>query len=405
MGVECSNPCQFSNQEKSNEIYPNDFQKSKIITSESKLKSSKLKNNSTIISANQRSDQEKLRKFKKNFEENLFFIGQFVDEKLVDSKMRPEIKKEINEKKLGDIIEYGGEEGYAIGSVMFKNGNIFTGSWNDHLNMHGYGQYILPSQDVVAEGFWKDGELECGRIFLPNGDVYIGQVKNSVFNGQGRLIQKNGEIYEGTFVKGDKKGFGTIFFPDKTIFTGEINGEILLIGEMRWTDGTKYEGKFNENSLEGNGILIGNGEKYEGNFVENYMEGMGTYFFKDGSIYIGTFLKNKKHGEGTLKIPNIFTFTGEWQDDEPHGKGMIHIKDQEIKSNWRSGKIVEVAVGKDGQIIPKTEYETLMINFKAPKGSLHPEVLSNLNQNDVYNGNNKYKFDKTGDSFFDDKIE
>ena len=63
--------------------------------------------------------------------------------------------------------------------------------------MDGPGKYYLKQEKVLAEGNWDNGELKYGRVFLPNGDIYEGEIKDSQFNGKGKLITKKGDIYEG----------------------------------------------------------------------------------------------------------------------------------------------------------------------------------------------------------------
>ena len=45
---------------------------------------------------------------------------------------------------------------------------------------------------------------------MSNGDNYIGEFKNGLFDGKGQLTDKNGNVFDGDFVKGKKEAFGVI---------------------------------------------------------------------------------------------------------------------------------------------------------------------------------------------------
>ena len=52
--------------------------------------------------------------------------------------------------------------------------------------MHGYGKYLLKNDKVFVEGYWDKGILKKGRIFLPNGDIYEGDIENNEYDGKGK---------------------------------------------------------------------------------------------------------------------------------------------------------------------------------------------------------------------------
>ena len=102
---------------------------------------------------------------------------------------------------------------YLMDPLEFPNGNIYKGNWNDRLEMDGYGNYILKKDDVFVEGIWDKGILKYGRIFLPNGDIYEGDIENNLYQGEGKYINhEDGTIYEGFFDKGERNKFGKIIY-------------------------------------------------------------------------------------------------------------------------------------------------------------------------------------------------
>ena len=117
--------------------------------------------------------------------------------------------------------------------IKFKNGNIYKGKWNDENKMEGQGTYLIKADNVYTEGFWENGELKYGRIFLPDGIIYQGFINDSRYCGNGKLIFPDA-VYEGLFDKGEFKK-----------------------GKMTWNNGYEYEGDFNGYCLQGKGKLSG----------------------------------------------------------------------------------------------------------------------------------------------------
>ncbi len=103
---------------------------------------------------------------------------------------------------------------------------------------------------------------------MANGDVYIGQFKNGLFDGKGQLILTTNEIYNGFFQEGKKSGDG----------------------------------------LE----MLANGDKYDGNFTDGKYDGYGLYTLstgqtKEGIWNHGEYVKqcNKAEAHGFEEINNI----------------------------------------------------------------------------------------------------
>ena len=111
------------------------------------------------------------------------------------------------------------------------------------------------------------------------GDVYEGEFRNGVPNGQGSSVSSRSGIYVGEFKNGKTNGHGTNIFNNGDKYVGE------------WKDGNKH--------------------------------GHGTYEYSIGNKYIGEFKEGDKHGLGTWKFINGDTYFGEFKNDSYNGKGIF----------------------------------------------------------------------------------
>ncbi|MBI4384942.1 MAG: DnaJ domain-containing protein [Nitrospinae bacterium] len=124
-----------------------------------------------------------------------------------------------------------------------------------------------PEPSSVPRTIFKDG----AHIF-PNGDRYIGEIKNGRFHGKGTYIFGRGDKYAGEFVDGRPHGFGTFYYS--------------------------------------------NGDRYEGAFLEDQMTGQGTYTHANGDQYAGGFRNGVPHGRGTYLAANGKRLAGMWDNGE-----------------------------------------------------------------------------------------
>jgi hypothetical protein len=262
-----------------------------------------------------------------------------------ESLIPHEAKKYITENIL-DFSKYLNTDTktYEIRPIEFVGGNVYKGNWNEKGEMEGYGQYYLKGDKVFAEGVWKQGCLIFARVFLPNGDLYEGGFKNSIFNGFGKLVTCDGEKYEGNFLEGEKTGLCTYLFPDGTIYNGNIlNGFFNGVGSIKWNNGIKYEGNFINSTLGGFGVISNlEGDKYEGFFENNFTNGNGKYLYDNGDIYKGNFEEGKRRGKGVYIRNDGFIYDGEWSDDLMNGISKIKYKNYCVKCIYRNGKLNEI---------------------------------------------------------------
>jgi hypothetical protein len=70
--------------------------------------------------------------------------------------------------------------------------------------MHGKGRLLLAS-GIIFDGKFNYGCCDSiGKLRYPSGDIYVGQHRSFVKNGQGKIIYLNGSTYEGCW-ENDKK--------------------------------------------------------------------------------------------------------------------------------------------------------------------------------------------------------
>jgi hypothetical protein len=314
------------------------------------------------------------------FENNLQYIGQYIKPQDFNSCIPENIQKYMIENPLDIKKELCNDSvTFEVRPIEFKNGNIYYGNWNDNFKMEGLGKYYLKEDKVLAEGIWENGDLKYARVFLPNGDIYEGEMKNSKFNGKGKLLYSNGDVYEGGFVDGEKNGNGKMVFEDKTVYEGPFEkGEFKGNGIMKWANNYEYNGEFNGLRLSGEGVLKNSsGDIYEGNFDNSLFNGKGKYKYKNGDIYEGEFQYGIKKGKGVYNALDKFEYNGDWDNDLPCGVGKLTNwnKNGLIKSTWRYGKIVEEPVYEKGT---KGDFKAVDFNIEPQEMNLNTRELSHL---------------------------
>jgi hypothetical protein len=134
------------------------------------------------------------------------------------------------------------------------------------------------------------------------------------------LRYRDGTTYEGSFLEGDRSGFGTYVVPNS--FT--------------------YKGEWKNNSYHGNGRTdFSNGDSYEGEFVEGYFHGYGIWKVKDKNIYRGNFAAGARSGSGRIEWASGEWYEGEFENDAPHGVGACVVKEQTGTCTFKNGELVD----------------------------------------------------------------
>lgn len=328
------------------------------------------------------SEKEKENEIKINLNKKIPQLGKIIHIKEYEQLINENILSIIKKNKLNfrnylpkDLITY-----YSF-PIQFKNNNVYYGNWNKNNEMEGYGIYYINEQKVVTEGIWIKGSIIFGRIFFPNGNIYEGEMKNSVPDGTGKLFFSNGESYIGTFRDGEITGKGNFNFADKTMYKGGLkNGAFNGEGKIKWSNGTEYHGHFVDSTLCGKGKIFNvQGEEYEGYFDKNEFHGEGIYSFSNGDIYEGNYEYGIKRGKGKYKRNDNIIFEGNWNDDLPNGNGIIYYKEYILKGFWRNGNIIGTPEIEGGIV---DNFNNIDLNIRPYKTNINPNSLPHLSITD-----------------------
>lgn len=123
---------------------------------------------------------------------------------------------------------------------MYKNGDIYEGNF----------------KNAILEG-------EGHMIFASNSDMeyqeYRGLFSNGNFSGSGKLTYVNEDIYDGHFLKGVRHGSGILTYSSYSgglysQFKGSFNNNFFEEGELKLKNGNIYSGQFQNNRFHGQGV-------------------------------------------------------------------------------------------------------------------------------------------------------
>ena len=248
------------------------------------------------------------------------------------------------------------------------------------------GQVPWVSNNLTSNFCFNDVDGGCANVFIPfpghfldglpnlkvkdldNGDLYVGQMENSMFNGKGVMTYINRAKYEGDFVDDKKEGYGTLTQPNGNSYEGNfLNNKKHGTGTLRYISGATIETVWDmgtrifitqpyfteelddRNQPHGKGVFVtSNGEKldgvwnhgtlegvvevtysggilYKGEWENNNPNGEGKKFYTDGQIYDGTFINGVLTGEGTKTWGNGDVYKGKFLDSKPNGSGTLQM--------------------------------------------------------------------------------
>ena len=170
-----------------------------------------------------------------------------------------------------------------------------------------------------ADGTKATVDLKNNKMEYSNGDVYVGETKELLPHGKGKLT-KNSESYEGDFVEGEMTGYGVYVYSSQIgdKYEGFMkNGVREGTGKYTWADGSTYEGGYKNDMKDGEGTFIfANGDRYDGHFVSDVRQGKGTYTWKNGDYYTGDFKNNMMDGHGTYYWVSGRSYEGTFKENK-----------------------------------------------------------------------------------------
>jgi hypothetical protein len=205
---------------------------------------------------------------------------------------------------------------YGVGTLKFDSkldpNDSFTYVGNFVNNLyHGNGKLTRPNQSYNGE--WEMGEKQGYGIHIYTSlddptfsYTYKGDFVDNMMDGAGEYNDTTGQTFIGLW-KNDEyyKGTLTNTFDGKTIKRiGEFKNNLLVgKGKLEYSDGSYYDGMWQYGRKNGNGIeLFSNGDKFTGRYyMDNIVNGTmeypkGNYY----SSYTGDFKYNMFHGKGKL---------------------------------------------------------------------------------------------------------
>jgi hypothetical protein len=262
--------------------------------------------------------------------------------------------------------------------------------------------------------------------YLVNGDIYSGDFRNSLFDGDGQLIKASGTRYRGSFLKGlphgniilqDKTGmgktivfengeptrkkwkmavpenanggFGEIKFPSGNFYLGELNKGIPYgYGMIIYTNGDVLYARFSIEERRIRGIIKAkDGRMIFGYFrlteneklsVETEVSYMYIIRYPNGDLYFGKINDSlNRKGAGTCLFKTGDIYIGNYNNDKRNDPEGLMIYKREGISNRRNiyqGPFVNDLIEGEGEFINASSLnpEKFIGNFK--NGKLDGEV-------------------------------
>ena len=270
--------------------------------------------------------------------------------------------------------------------IQLKNNDIiYIGEWTKEGIINGKGRMYKPESKTYIEGEWLKGSLKYARIITEE-NIYIGYIKDNLYNGKGKILDYLGNIYEGYFSSGLKNGEGKYKYLDGCSYEGNYkNNEMNGYGIIKWNNGIFYKGEFDNGIFNGKGILSWNNDNiYNGQFQNGFFNGKGIYYWKnENEYYKGEYINNIKNGKGLYLFNNKDIYFGQWNNGKPHGKGTYETKNKRYTGQWKDGIFIELI-----DVISKYQSseinECINFNFKAKKENIDISNLKHINSEKMF---------------------
>jgi hypothetical protein len=246
--------------------------------------------------------------------------------------------------------------------ISHTSSNTFDSCELDEYYLSNNQKISLPN-GVIYKGNLINGEM-CGYGDLKTQNFrYVGEFKNNLFEGYGKLYNViTNEYYEGYFHNGKKQGNGTLRCAN-VIYEGEWHANILCGYGRIITELSVYEGEIVNKIKYGKGVETHiNGDMYNGEWRNGRKHGMGIEKYNNNNnVYEGEFIDNLKHGHGIMYYSNGDKYDGMWETNTKHGKCTLTIKNKKKIGEYINGRFYET---------------TLITTIKNELISLYKNILS-----------------------------
>lgn len=207
---------------------------------------------------------------------------------------------------------------FVKGDILYKNGFIASGEFNEHERLIGEGVFI--QNRTINTGIFNNGLLYGnGTIKTTYGELRNGTFCSNILHGKGIHILR-GDIYEGTFVRGYLDE-GKITFTNHNVHEGKFVRNQLIKGK-KTTNKYICNGEYNDKCYLIKGRMYNKytGFIYEGDFKEHRLYGQGKVWrnkklIKEGEFYadvLATGVIYKYNSNGTF---NTYDTTGKLIQD------------------------------------------------------------------------------------------
>lgn len=245
-----------------------------------------------------------------------------------------------------------------VGIISSNIGNI-TVEWFD-----------VNKKVNISDGLWIVDIYKIGK--------YIGNFKNGMFNGKGKMIYNNdfflikgGYIYrseklgyyQGDWINGKRDGIGTLCSSDSC-----ESRNFIYVGE--WKDDMKH----------GNGIMyygrnkiINHLAKYDGSWKAGMRHGKGTYTFPDGSFYEGEWEEDVFKGNGKITFIYGTILLGDWSRTNSKNQKIQYDNSNPSSMSEKSRRIIRSNFNINRNCFP---YPKGKVTFIFPNGNKYETIFN-----------------------------
>lgn len=257
------------------------------------------------------------------------------------------------------VGEFKGGKREGFGFLYLPNDGNYTGYWK---NNRYDGEGIRTTGDgKVEQGIWKEGQLAKPmnnlNLTLDGNAAKFkpGCLSGNCFEGNGIKLYPDGMIFIGDFKNGVRNGFGKVYNPDKSIYEGRwVNDKMDGSGIYVDDQGVKRTGVWKDNVYASAGNNPGSvppatgvkNARQTGCVTGDCINGYGTYVYADGGRYIGPFKDSLSHGQGKAIYPQkdgtTYRYEGMFERGKVQGRGTFTYADgRKIMGYWEDGKLIQ----------------------------------------------------------------